>query len=76
MSANRRSVNKVIRQILSYKNPDPQCHYPFEPNPVGYCWSYAHHVDGTPGFEEMSKICPGCDMFKKASKKAGRAKRK
>lgn len=47
-----------------YRNPDPQCTYPFEDCGAGYCWSYAHHVDGNPKFSDMSKICPGCECWK------------
>jgi len=46
-----------------YRNPDTRCGYPFEPCGAGYCWSYAHHVDGTEGYEDMESICPGCECF-------------
>jgi len=46
-----------------YRNPDKRCGYPFSPDPCGYCWSFAHHVDGTKGYEDMEKICHGCDLF-------------
>jgi len=46
-----------------YRNPDTRCGYPFSPDPCGYCWSFAHHVDGTEGYEDMEKICPGCELF-------------
>lgn len=47
-----------------YENKDQRCTYPFEPCGAGYCWSFANHVDGTPRFEDMSKICPGCEFWK------------
>lgn len=46
-----------------YRNPDVRCKYPFEPCPVGYCWSYANNVDGTPGYEDIRKICDGCEEY-------------
>ena len=45
-----------------YRNPDPRCGYPFTPDPCGYCWSFAHHVDGT-GCKDMDKICPRCELW-------------
>jgi hypothetical protein len=51
------SLEKVVTP--DYKNPDPRCHYPWDDSPVGFCWSYAHHVDGQPGFENMVAICEG-----------------
>ena len=50
-------------QIMKYKNPDKRCKYPFTCDPLGYCWSYAHHVDGTPSFENMDSICPSCELW-------------
>ena len=58
----------VKQRILSYKNPDPHCRYPYTPDPLGYCWSFAHHVDGTPGWEDMGKICHGCDSYARPSR--------
>jgi len=46
-----------------YNNPDPRCDYPFESCGAGYCWSYAHHVDGNPAFKDMEKVCPGCECW-------------
>lgn len=46
-----------------YENRDARCTYPFEPNAIGYCWSYAHHVDGTSKFEDILKICEGCELW-------------
>lgn len=36
---------KVTLDVEKYRNPDTRCHYPFEPNPAGYCWGYATAVD-------------------------------
>jgi hypothetical protein len=49
-----------------YNNPDPNCGHPFVPEnePIAYCWSYASHVDGTPGYEDMESICKNCEMHK------------
>ena len=43
-----------------YRNPDPRCRYPFTPDPVGYCWSYAHHVDGT----KKELTCDTCEFWR------------
>lgn len=45
-----------------YDNPDPQCKYPS--TSTNYCWSYAHHIDGTAGYENMSKNCSQCEHWK------------
>ena len=58
-----RTTKEALAVIRKYKNPDSRCQYPFTPDPLGYCWSYANHVDGTEGFEDMAKICPGCDEW-------------
>ena len=50
-------------KINGYKNPDKRCDYPFTCGPLGYCWSFAHHIDGTKGYEDMDKICPGCECW-------------
>jgi hypothetical protein len=49
--------------ILNYKNPDSKCHYHFEPDPLGYCFAWAHHVDGTKGFEDMLPRCLRCECY-------------
>ncbi len=54
---------KSSSALEKYRNPDPRCSYPFEPCGAGYCWSYAHHVDGTAGYENMESICPDCECF-------------
>jgi hypothetical protein len=58
-----------------YRNPDPRCGYPFTPDPCGYCWSFAHHVDGT-GCIDMDKICPRCELWKIVNNKPTRIQRK
>lgn len=52
--------------INDYKNPDPSCTYPFTPDPLGYCWSYANHVDGTLGYEDVEEMCSDCEFWKPA----------
>jgi len=52
------------KDLEKYRNPDRRCTYPFTPDPVGYCWSYACHVDGESRFEDMLKICAGCECWK------------
>ena len=49
-------------QLDKYRNPDPRCAYPFTPDTFGYCWTYAHHVDGSSGFDVLK--CGGCEFFK------------
>lgn len=44
-----------------YQNYDRRCG--LLANGIDYCWSYAHHVDGTEGYEEMLPICRGCDCW-------------
>lgn len=55
----------TAKDFEKYKNTDPGCTYPFEPDPLGYCWSYAHHTDGNPAFKNMKKICEGCELYVK-----------
>ena len=45
-----------------YDNPDPRCNHP-RGDSTDYCWSYAHHVDGTEGFEDMLSHCVHCEFF-------------
>ena len=58
-----------------YKNPDPRCKYPFTPDPVGYCWSYANYIDGAKDFEDMSKRCPDCEYWKETTMTPGQKER-
>ena len=50
-----------------YCNPDSRCKYPYMPyDCLDYCWSYAHHIDGTAGYEDMEAICSRrpCEFWK------------
>jgi len=49
------------KRIEKYENPDPRCTYPFTPDPLGYCWGYACHVDGDPQFKDFN--CEGCECW-------------
>lgn len=57
--------------IAKYRNPDPRCTYPFDHSPAGYCWSYAHWVDGSSGYagKPVEDLCKGCDLWKPVKKK-------
>jgi len=46
-----------------YENLDPRCQYP-STSRWDYCWAYAHHVDGTPGYEDLEAICRKCEHWK------------
>lgn len=46
-----------------YRNPNKNCTYPFEDNPLGYCWSYACYIDGDERFKNIKSICKGCDYW-------------
>jgi hypothetical protein len=56
-------VNAIFRALM-YQNPDPRCTYPFDCSPLGYCWSFAYHIDGDTKYDDMTKICPGCECWK------------
>ncbi len=58
-----KTKEECIAKINSYNNPDKQCTYPFTCDPLGYCWSFAHHIEGTEGYENMAEICPGCECW-------------
>jgi hypothetical protein len=45
-----------------YRNPDPRCGYPFTPEPLDYCWSWANRVDRHK--TANCDGCKGCDMFR------------
>ncbi len=57
-------------KFKKYRNPDPRCTYPFDPSPLGYCWSFAQYVDdGWSGLKRgkekgMETICKGCECWK------------
>ena len=59
---------------MPFKKYDSQklgwCNYPFENNPLGYCWSYANFIDGDfvckgVKITDMTEFCKTCDMNKK-----------
>jgi len=47
-----------------YDNPDPSCHHPRTPEceAINYCWTFAHHVDGTLGYENLEERCKTCEF--------------
>lgn len=47
-----------------YRNPDRRCCYPFTNDPIGYCWSFACHVDGDPRWADMEMICTNCELWR------------
>jgi hypothetical protein len=54
--------------LEKYRHP-AWCKEPFSPNPIGYCWSWACHIDGGPGneqFADIASICRGCEACDKA----------
>lgn len=63
---------EAMRRIATYENRDERCGYPFTMDPLGYCWSYATHVDVMAGrtedadgrWRDMESICSGCDLWK------------
>ena len=41
------------------------CGYPFTPEPLGYCWSYATDVDNeVPAKETEATHCRHCEFYK------------
>lgn len=58
------SAQKDLPPAHRYGNPDRRCQYPNVPaHGADYCWSYAHHVDGTEGYEDMEAICVNCEYW-------------
>ncbi len=54
--------------LRKYVNKDKRCRLPIDPEnpgPLEYCWSFAHHVDGTKGYEDIQGICDGTHENKK-----------
>lgn len=58
---------------MKYMNPNSWCRYPHVPgDPLAYCWSYAHFVDGTLACEgkevrtmaELRNFCSRCEYYK------------
>ena len=64
MSTYGKTKEEVRARIMSYKNPDKRCTYPFTCDPLGYCWSYANYVDGDERFKDIEAICKNCEMWK------------
>jgi hypothetical protein len=54
----------MVQMFEKYRNKN--CNYPFSNEPLGYCWGYAHHIDGTAGFKNLDNLCTKCE-FKKSS---------
>ena len=56
----------AMNKYDKYQNKDSRCCYPFEPNPLGYCWGYANWVDeGKKDYEEFVKThCEKCDKWR------------
>lgn len=50
-----KQLMKAKNPYLKYKNPDSRCWYPFEPDPLGYCWGYAQYIDMGATKEEIIK---------------------
>ena len=63
MTTYGKTEEEAIARINTYKNEDKRCTYPFECSPLGYCWSYAHHVDGNPKFADIESICKDCEFW-------------
>lgn len=61
---------KTMNKYDKYHNRDSRCHYPFENNPLGYCWSFAGFVDGGKrDYEEFEKThCEKCDEWREDGK--------
>lgn len=47
-----------------YQNPDRRCQ--LRAQGEDYCWSYALHVDGHDGFEDLESACRDCDLWEPA----------
>lgn len=52
-----------MNDFTQYENKNRRCHYPFTPDPLGYCWSFANHVDGDSRFKNIQRICSGCNSW-------------
>lgn len=48
-------------RFRAYRNPDKKCTYPFEPCSLGYCWGWAHYIDGT----GEHPYCEDCECWSK-----------
>lgn len=65
------NLQVTIRRLDgNYENKDPRCQYPYRPDTrFGYCWTYAHHVDGTLGYANLEAHCRGCEYWKPEEEK-------
>lgn len=54
---------------FSQYSPPKWCAYPFENDPLGYCWSWANHIDGQRKEFEKARdgFCKGCELNKDES---------
>jgi hypothetical protein len=56
------------RFITYCTNPDKRCKYPRYPEGShDYCWTYANHIDGEAGFEDLVSHCRKCELFEEAA---------
>lgn len=55
----------LMNKYTKYKNKD-RCTYPFQPESLGYCWSYANWIDdGKKDYKEFVKrYCLNCEFGK------------
>jgi len=56
-----------IKRVKRYENKDKRCTYPFTPDLLGYCWSYALFVDGSEekSYQEFcNEHCKNCEYWK------------
>lgn len=50
-------------KIETLYTPPKWCKYPYEPDPLGYCWSWALHQDGDARFKDARDgFCLGCEF--------------
>lgn len=56
------------QKLIDSYRPPKWCSYPYTRDPLGYCWSWAYHQDGDPGFiKARDGFCRGCEMNKDES---------
>jgi len=49
---------------MNDKYENPKCTYPFNNDPLNYCWGYAGLVDKGASEEEIKEMCIGCEYNK------------
>jgi len=61
-------MSEKAEKYEKYRNPDPRCQYPFEPDIFGYCWTWATYTDGLKRARRspIGEICAGCEYWKAA----------